>query len=233
MTHLSDPHHFRKMVAGCCMVLAPLLLLVGTVLHPESESDEAAQLAVIADNLDQWFAAHLIILMSIALAVPAFLGLMHMLREREVAWGHLGGGLSVLGLLAFVGIVTMDGFVGWQAAVGDRGEMTALFERLNETAGFVIPFYVVSFAFMLGLVCLAIGLYRARAVQWWMSAFLAVASVLFVIGMATYSEFTGVIAAAFLFVGLGSIGRVVLTESDEDWEHTPEYQGFRPMFGMR
>jgi hypothetical protein len=233
MTHLSDPHHFRKTLAGFCMVLAPLFLLIGSVIHPESESDEAAQLAVIADNLDQWFAAHLIILVSIALAVPAFLGLMHMLREREVAWGHLGGGLSVLGLLAFVGIVTMDGFVGWQAAVGDRGEMTELFQRLNETAGFVIPFYVVSFAFMLGLVCLAIGLYRARAVQWWMSAFLVVASVLFVIGIATFSEFVNVLAAAFLFVGLGSIGRMVLTESDEDWEHTPEYQGFRPMFGMR
>jgi hypothetical protein len=233
MTHLSDPHHFRKMVAGCCMVLAPLFLLIGAVIHPESESDEAAQLAVIADNLDQWFAAHLFILVSIALAVPAFLGLMHMLREREVAWGHLGGGLSVLGLLAFVGIVTMEGFVGWQAAVGDRGEMTALFQRLNETAGFVIPFYVVSFAFMLGVLCLAIGLYRARAVQWWMSAFLVVASVLFVIGIATFSELVNVFGAAFLFVGLGSIGRMVLTESDEDWEHTPEYQGFRPMFGMR
>ena len=28
MTGLSDAHHFRKMVAGFCMVFAPLLLLV-------------------------------------------------------------------------------------------------------------------------------------------------------------------------------------------------------------
>ena len=36
-----------------------------------------------------------------------------------------------------------------------------------------------------------------------------------------------------LVVGLGSIGRMVLRETDEAWEHTPEYEGFRPVPGMR
>ena len=43
------------------------------------------------------------LLVSLVLAVPAVLGLMHMLREREVALGHVGGGLGLLGILAFVG----------------------------------------------------------------------------------------------------------------------------------
>ena len=42
-----------------------------------------------------------------------------------------------------------------------------------------------------------------------------------------------IVGAAFLVVGLGSIGRMVLSESDTDWEHTPEYKGFRPLAGMR
>ena len=41
------------------------------------------------------------------------------------------------------------------------------------------------------------------------------------------------LAAAFLVVGLGAIGRMVLRETDEAWEHTPEYEGFRPVPGMR
>ena len=41
------------------------------------------------------------------------------------------------------------------------------------------------------------------------------------------------VAAAFLVVGLGAIGRMVLRETDEAWEHTPEYEGFRPVPGMR
>ena len=31
----------------------------------------------------------------------------------------------------------------------------------------------------------------------------------------------------------GSIGRMVLRETDEAWEHTPEYEGFRSVPGMR
>jgi hypothetical protein len=231
--HLSDAHHFRKLVAGACMVLAPLLLLVGQVLHPKTETDVAAQLAVIADNTDRWVAAHVIILMSIAFAVPAVLGLMHMLREREVAWGHVGGALAMLGLLALVGLVAVEGFVGWQAGTaGDRAAMTALFEGLTESAAFVVPFVVVAYGFMVGLACLAVGLYRARAVQWWMALFLAVAAVGFAIEFAVASNVAGIVAAAFLFVGLGSIGRMVYSQSDEAWEHTPEYEGFRPMLGM-
>jgi hypothetical protein len=234
MTHLSDAHHFRKMIAGMCMVFGPLILLVGLVIHPESKTDSGAQLAVIADHLDQWFIAHLMILVAIALAVPAVLGLMHMLREREVALGHVGGGLGVLGLLALTGIVAMEGFVGWQAAAGgDRAAMTALFERLNDTTGVVIPFFVVSYGFSLGLTFLAIGLYRARAVQWWMALFLVVAAVCFAISLPAALNWLSIVGGAFLFVGLGSIGRMVMTESDEDWDHTPEYKGFRPMLGMR
>src|SRR3954449_10748769 len=135
MSRLSDAHHFRKTVAGFCMVFGPLFLLVGMVIHPESKTDEGAQLAVVADNLDAWFVAHLLVLVSIALAVPAVLGLMHMLREREVAWGHLGGGLGLVGLFGYFGVVTM-GIVQWQmASAGNTGAMTDLLHRLNHTTG--------------------------------------------------------------------------------------------------
>ena len=155
--HLSDAHHFRKMVAGACMVVAPLVLLVAMVIHPASDMNEATQVATIADNLDAWYVAHLLALIAIAVMVPALLGLMHMLREREVAFGHVGGGLAMLGLLAFAGIVGME-LVMWQmVAGGSTREAVALLERLNETAGIVIPFAFVSFGCALGLACLAAG----------------------------------------------------------------------------
>jgi hypothetical protein len=234
MTYLSDAHHFRKTVAGFCMVLAPLLFLVAMVIHPETGTDEASVIAAAADSPDAWYLAHLLVLVSIVLAVPAVLGLMHMLREREVSLGHAGGGLGLLGLIAFAGIVTLEGLVGWQMAVaGDRAEMVALLERLFDTTGVVVPLYIMSFAFTLGVICLAAGLYRARAVQWWMAMFVAVGVVCGAIAGAAAIEWLAIVGAAFLLVGLGSIGRMVLTESDEDWEHTPEYRGFRPLPGTR
>src|ERR671922_1250709 len=231
--HLSDAHHSRKMVAGACMVVAPVVLLVAMVIHPASDMDEATQVATIADNLDAWYVAHLLALISIAVMVPALLGLMHMLREREVAFGHVGGGLAMLGLLAFAGIVGME-LVMWQmVAGGSTREAVALLERLNDTAGIVIPFIFVSFGFALGLPCLAIGLYRARAVQSWMAISVATGAILLGIAFGAALNWLAIVAAAFLVVGLGAIGRMVLRETDEAWEHTPEYEGFRPVPGMR
>jgi hypothetical protein len=231
--HLSDAHHFRKMVAGACMVVAPLVLLVAMVIHPASDMNEATQVATIQDNLDAWYVAHLLALISIAVMVPAMLGLMHMLREREVAFGHVGGGLAMLGLLAFAGIVGMELAMWQMAAGGSTREAVALLERLNNTAGIVIPFAFVSFGFALGLACLAAGLYRARAVQSWMAVSTAAGAILFGFAIGTAMNWLAVVAAAFLVVGLGAIGRMVLRETDEAWESTPEYEGFRPVPGMR
>jgi hypothetical protein len=232
--HLSDAHHFRKMVAGICMILAPLVLLVAVVVHPEATTEEAAQLAVIADNLDAWLVAHLLALVAIVLSVPAVLGLMHMLREREVSLGHVGGGLAMLGLLAYTGVVAIEGFVGWQMGeAGDSAAMVALLTSINDSAGIVIPFFVMSVGFAVGMMCLALGLYRARAVQSWMAICLAVGAVLLAISGPTAATWLAIVAAAFVLIGLGSIGRMVYRESDEAWEHTPEYEGFRPVPGMR
>jgi len=233
MSRLSDSHHFRKTIAGMCMIAAPLLLLVGMIIHPERKSDVGDQLAVVAANMDAWFAAHLIVAVSLVLAVPAVLGLMHMLREREVAFGHVGGALAMVGLLATTGVVAIDGFVGWQAAASPSSEMTALFERVTETAGVVIPFFAMSLAFTVGVLFLAAGLYRARAVQSWTAAMLGIGAIVFAVGSVVPSDVLSIVGAAVLFVGFGQTGRMVLAESDEDWEHTPEYRGFRPLAGAR
>ena len=68
MSRLSDSHHFRKTVAGVCMITAPLLLVIGLIVHPETKSDVGDQLAVIAGNMDEWYAAHLILAISLVLA---------------------------------------------------------------------------------------------------------------------------------------------------------------------
>ncbi len=236
MSRLSDSHHFRKTIAGVCMICAPLLLLVGMIVHPESKTDVADQLVVISGNMDEWYAAHLIVAVSLVLAVPAVLGLMHMLREREVAYGHIGGGLAMLGLLATTAIVAIEGFVGWQAGAAtgsDAAAMTALFERVTETTGVVLPVFVMSYAFTVGVLFLAAGLYRARAVQSWTAAMLGIGAIVFAVGTTMAENVVAIIGAAVLLVGFFQVGRMVLSESDEDWEHTPEYSGFRPLAGTR
>jgi hypothetical protein len=58
-------------------------------------------------------------------------------------------------------------------------------------------------------------------------------AILFGFAVGAAMNWLAVVAVALLGVGLGAIGRMVLRETDEAWEHTPEYEGFRPVPGMR
>jgi hypothetical protein len=216
------------MVAGACMVLAPLFLLVAAVIHPESGTSALSQAAAIANDPDAWYIAHLVALVSIVLAVPAVLGLMHMLREKQVAAGLIGGGLALLGLLAYVGITAIE-MTLWQA--GDAAQTAALIDRIDDEAGIMIPFFVVSLGFGLGMIALAVGLLSARAVSPVMAACLALGSVAVVIAGAAAIEWLVIAGAAVLALGFGMTGFMVLSEADTDWEHTPEYHGIRPAGG--
>src|SRR6266496_289316 len=117
MMQISDAHHFRKLVAGACMIAAPLLFLAASIVHPKVETDAAQQIAIVAVHQDRWLISTLLVLAGFVLFVPAILGLMHMLRERGVAFGNVGGAFALLGLVA---AAAMAGFqlVVWQMVRG-------------------------------------------------------------------------------------------------------------------
>jgi len=232
MFNLSDPRRFGKAAAGTGMVLAPLLFLASAIVSPRLDSSEADQLAVVAGHMDRWFVSNLLGLVGLVLLVPAILGLMHMLRERQAALGHVGAAVSLIGVLLAVG-ATAIGFVIWQmaAAGADRAEMVALFQRLTDTAGTFVPFYLGGLGLTVGIVVLCAGLVLARAVHWSIALALAAGVVLIGVGYAAFSVPVLIVGSAFMLVGMGSIGRLVLTEPQEDWEHTPEFRGFRPLAG--
>ncbi|MGI8945984.1 MAG: hypothetical protein ACR2GL_07095 [Thermoleophilaceae bacterium] len=188
---LRDAHHFRKTVAGICMVAAPLLLLLALVVESRIGKSEDSYVIGRVGNPDTGSLEQMLLVGGLVLMVPAVLGLMHMLRERESEFGHLGGAIALVGLL------------------------------------------VIPFAWMAGLALLALGLYRAHAVHAMSAVGIALAAALLAAGGGFESEILAIFGAAVLLVGLGGPGWTVLQESDEDWEHTPEHEGFRPLAGMR
>lgn len=190
LANLSDAHHFRKMVAGFCMIAAPLLLLLSMIVESGFGASEDSFVIGRVGDPDTGSLEQMLLVGGLVLMVPAMLGLMHMLREREVAFGHLGGALALFGLL------------------------------------------VLPYGWMAGMVILAIGLYRARAMQPATAPMIAVAALLLAGGAGFESEILGMLGSAVMLVGLGGGGWTVLRESDEDWEHTPEHGDFRPLAGM-
>jgi hypothetical protein len=229
MPTLSDAHHFRKTVAGLCMILAPTLFLVSAILAPSSDNGAGAILGAIADHPDRFYISTLFGIAGSVLLVPALLGLMHMLREKQVALGHAGGALALLGSLMFM-LFWGASLMEWQMVRGgaDLGQMTALLDRFMHTTGSEV-FFFFSLAFTVGMIVLAFGLYSARVVHWSTAGALGAGAV--VLQIAFFVGNTSawfIVATAFLLVGFATTGRMILTETDEDWEHTPEFRGFRP-----
>ena len=99
MNSLSNAHHFRKTVAGICMVGAPLALLLAMVFESKIGISENAYVIGKVGDPDTGQIEQVLLVAGLVLMVPAVLGLMHMLREREVDFGHVGGAVALLGLL--------------------------------------------------------------------------------------------------------------------------------------
>jgi hypothetical protein len=219
MFGLSDARHFRRLVAGLCLIAAPVVLLVGALVHPQGRDAAAAHLAVVADNPDRYYAAHAILLGGLALLLPAILGLMHLLTERATAFGHVAGGLAMIGLFGATAVVAVDGIAVSQMGQpqANAEEMAALLDRIKDSAGLRAIAVVGALAFVLGMLLLAYGLLRTGAVQPWMAGGIAAAAIAVFIGQVTDNRVTFAIAFAIYLVGLAPLGWRILTESDEEW----------------
>lgn len=99
MLKISDAAHFRRVVAGLCLVAAPLLFAVAEIATPQPSGSAAAQLASFAQHRDQLLVGVLCGLASSMCFAPALFGLLHKIRDRGVAYAHVAAVLIVYGLV--------------------------------------------------------------------------------------------------------------------------------------
>jgi hypothetical protein len=216
MSVLSEASRFRRLAAGLGLILGPAVLIAVELVHPQGDSDAAQMYAIVSANTDQWYLAHALALVSIALAVPAVLGLMHLLKTSQPAWGHVGAALAFLGLVPLAAAVGME-LVVWQATSADAAAMIALIDRVNDSAGTLIVF-AAALLFPIGWIALAGGLYRARILPAWQPALIGLGIVGVFAGDLAYTKWLSVAGALLFFIGAAPLGWRLLTQSDEEWE---------------
>lgn len=222
MSALSRSERLRKTICGSCLIAAPAVLLAGGLLHPKETTDPARQYEIISRNADRWELSHWLITASMLLMVGAVIGLAHELHERRPAEGILGGAAALAGVMALFAVAAAESVVVPELGRASESGAAALYERIFEFGS--TPWTVLLLTVLLlpiGLVAMSYGLYRAQLAPAWASGALGLGALLFAVALPTGSQVVFAVGLAALVAGMAPIGWTVLSETDEQWVHSP------------
>jgi hypothetical protein len=220
MLKIWDANNFRRTLAGLCLITASLALGAADLIRISVEGDAQGtrdQFDHIAASPGVWQVATVLNMLGIVLFVPAVLGLLHLLHHRGAVLGHIGGGLLLIGLLGFA--AHNAGYYGTLGAVSapgiDQEQMIRFWQASETVPGNLVWLLMFLIGYVFGMVLLGVGLFWARVVPRWTAALI----VLYVVGFvfAEESLLIALISWMLLFVGLGTIGFMLLRQSDADW----------------
>jgi hypothetical protein len=217
---MKDSHAAAGRAIALSMILVPIVFFASALVAPPFESDDGAQLSVIAQHPDRWYWFALLTLVGSMLIVPALIGIVSLLRERAPLAAYVGGTLAVLGALVSIGD-SLEQLIIWQMGAGgaDHAAMTALLARLDNATGLETIFNVGGLAVVLGPVILAIGLIRARIVPWWSAVCLPIAMVVNIVGFGAQSR---TILAVSCVILLGAFAPLAAALSGREERHSAE-----------
>jgi hypothetical protein len=196
MTALAAGRRAERLTTSISLVVGPLLMSIGDLLHPDERMSPAEQIAIVVDHASRWYAAHLLLFFGILLFIPGFLGLTALTAMLKPVVGYAARVLIMIGAAGFASIVTgemlasrlvLDG-VGTAAPIS---LWTNLF--MGPVAAAVGPAVL---AFFVGTIMSAIPLLRGSERLRWPMA-LIVIGVLFVLAE--------ILTARVLFSRIGNI----------------------------
>jgi hypothetical protein len=219
MLKITDANNFRRTVVGLCLIAAPLVLILSGYIDPDPTGGAADLVQTMAEHPERSQAANIVWIISSILFVPALVGLLYLIRDRGVVLVHIGVGLSLIaavGRAVWVGFqIVLNGLI--QSGI-DPEQLSAVVESGPPNAGFVIVLLMSAGCTFLGMIILAISLWRGRVAPLWVAACIIAAIVWVSIPPLNTIMPQVDIGGALLLVGFGWVGLKVLRMSDADWE---------------
>jgi MFS family permease len=215
---LSDERNFARTMAGMSLIVAPLLLLLATLISPDLSGDPAERLAEISDNEARYVVSGYLFLLAAWAFVPGLIGLWRLFRGPRVTVGQLGAGLVLIGVIT---TISFFGFGAYEYEAAqpdlDPGQMAQLADNVDGS-GVTTPLFIVTFVVGIGIGSLIVAwsLWRRRVVPPWAPAAIVAGTIL-----GAFSEDSvalGAIGFASLLVGFGWVGLKLLSMSDEEWD---------------
>lgn len=106
MTPLDAPRRVERATTSVSLVLGPLLMSIGDLLHPEERMSPADQIAIVVDHASRWYAAHLLLYVGMLLFIPGLLGLGALTARLKPVQGYAARILIMIGAAGFASIIT-------------------------------------------------------------------------------------------------------------------------------
>jgi hypothetical protein len=106
MTPLAAARRAESVTTSVSLVVGPLLMSIGDLLHPEERMSPVEQIAIVVDHASRWYTSHLLLFFGILLFVPGFLGLTALTAMVKPVLGYAARILIMIGTAGFASIVT-------------------------------------------------------------------------------------------------------------------------------
>jgi len=204
-TESASRERANEKMMGAASIVAGTLIGAGLVIHPVWTSDAAGQIAIVSADPGRWFLTHGLLIAGLGCFIPALLLMMRRLAATNPRWARVAGVSAFVGLVSAVAFVTVDGIVLWSLGKPglDPGTTHLVFDELTKGAQPSIVF-LPSILLNLGVLALAIGLFRSAAIPRWAAASLAAGMIVQAVFGLAYVQAGA--AGAGVLLGVGFIG---------------------------
>ncbi len=126
---------YRTTAGAASLIVGPALMSAGDLLHPAETHVAVDQIAIVAESMSRWYAAHLLLFLGMILLVPGLLVLTGAAMERRPAAGYVARLLVLASVGAFSAVLGFEMLIGrFLADGGDQQAATALLDTFQSPA---------------------------------------------------------------------------------------------------
>lgn len=206
---------FRRGAAAIGLVTTALLMVVSTLLAPEFPAEFEQRLAAIDVAGTPGAVSAIAFVLAQLPFLVGVLGIGHLLRERAPILANLGTSLAVIGAFghSVFGGVSLTYLA--MASTPDRAASAALLESIE--SGPVIAFMIMGLlGTVLGILLLAIGLWRARVAPRWVGPLLGAFLVVEFAGSAV-SDWSSSLSAVLYLAAFVTLAATIWRSPARTW----------------
>jgi hypothetical protein len=195
---------FEDAVIRTSLIAAPILMLLSGLVLPQLRGPDGTELSVAASHPGLYYAYVLLGLVGGIVLIPAVYGIARRTCLCRARLGAVGGGLALIGAalsLADWGELVKVEMGALSTTYHDA--MITLLGRFDSSARIAAPLQISGLAFLLGMILLAIGLFRGRTAPGWVCIGLIAGTLGNLAGFATGSLVVLDLGNAGLLICLG------------------------------